>query len=243
MASPFTSDLLALILDNQKESRRPLLFGNARVITTDPLIGDFEQGDVLLGETRIVGIGPGLLTAAEDDGAIIIDCTGFTIVPTVLDMAQLTGLRPTNYRAPHAMSPGNAASFAVLPAQNGESATHALRRFLSTPDWALTVVTDGAVTRWDGHPLEPGTAAATTAAAGIPDERLGTWIDQNDFVHQHLSADGRYDETRGGREHAYQGRFWVTGDRIDYLDDLGFWAFGEFVDDTLHHAGYTFHRA
>jgi hypothetical protein len=243
MASPFTTELLALIHENRTESGRPLLFGNARVITTDPLIGDFEQGDVLLGGTRIVGIGPGLLTAAEDDGAIVIDCAGFTIVPAVLDMAQLTALRPANYRAAHAISPGNAATFAVLPGQKGESATHALQRFLSTPDSAPTVLIDGVVNRWDGHPLEAGTPAATIAAAGIPDERLGTWIDQNDFVHQHLTADGRYDETRGGREHAYQGRFWVTGDRIDYLDDLGFWAFGEFVDDTLHHAGYTFHRA
>lgn len=243
MPSPFTFDLLTLIRDNQTEVGRPLLFVNARLITTDPLIGNFEQGDVLLGGTRIVGIGPGLLTAAEDDGAIIIDCTGFTIVPTVLDMAQLTGFRPTNYKAVHAVSPGNAATFAVLPAQNGETATLALQRFLSTPDSALTVLIDGVVTRWDGHPLDEGTAPTTTTADGIPDERLGTWIDQNDFVHQHLSADGRYDETRGRRKHAYQGRFWITGDRIDYLDDLGFWAFGEFTDDTLHHAGYTFHRA
>lgn len=33
---------------------RTVLFGNARVITADPLIGDFESGDVLLGGSRIV---------------------------------------------------------------------------------------------------------------------------------------------------------------------------------------------
>ncbi|WP_245900986.1 Atu4866 domain-containing protein [Prauserella shujinwangii] len=32
----------------------------------------------------------------------------------------------------------------------------------------------------------------------------------------------RYDGTPGGRPHACQGRFWIDGDRIDYLDDLGF---------------------
>ncbi|MGA5444736.1 Atu4866 domain-containing protein [Streptomyces griseoincarnatus] len=42
------------------------------------------------------------------------------------------------------------------------------------------------------------------------------------FLHQELTADGRYDETRGGRTHAHQGRFWIDGDRVDYLDDLGF---------------------
>ncbi|WP_319194922.1 Atu4866 domain-containing protein [Streptomyces sp. DK15] len=30
---------------------------------------------------------------------------------------------------------------------------------------------------------------------------------------------------------------------MDYLDDLGFWAYGEFRDGTMHHAGYRFtHR-
>ncbi|MFZ4245584.1 Atu4866 domain-containing protein [Streptomyces griseoincarnatus] len=46
------------------------------------------------------------------------------------------------------------------------------------------------------------------------------------FLHQELTADGRYDETRGGRTHAYQGRFWIDGDRVDYLDDLVFRAYG-----------------
>ncbi|WP_207423510.1 Atu4866 domain-containing protein [Desertivirga brevis] len=32
----------------------------------------------------------------------------------------------------------------------------------------------------------------------------------------------------------------MNGSRIDYLDDLGFWAYGEFKDNTLYHAGYKF---
>jgi hypothetical protein len=68
---------------------------------------------------------------------------------------------------------------------------------------------------------------------------MGVWIGEHDFLHQELTPDGRYDETRGGRPHAYEGRYWIDGDRIDYLDDLGFWAFGEFRGEELHHAGYA----
>ncbi|MGY1523778.1 Atu4866 domain-containing protein [Streptomyces sp. MN3] len=62
------------------------------------------------------------------------------------------------------------------------------------------------------------------------------------FLRQELTADVRYDETRRGRTHAHQGRFWVDGDRVDYLDDLGFRAYGEFKGDELHHAGYVTKR-
>ncbi|XMA39898.1 Atu4866 domain-containing protein [Streptomyces albogriseolus] len=87
-----------------------------------------------------------------------------------------------------------------------------------------------------GHRPRTGVPAAPDLT-GSP--RVGVWIDVKDFLHQELGADGRYDETRGGRPHAYQGRFWIDGDRIDYLDDLGFWAYGEFKGDELHHAGYV----
>lgn len=247
MSSPFSLDLLQLIQNNQEQGHRPLLFANASVITTDSLINNFEKADVLLGGSRVVGIGPGLLTAADDDGAIVIDCANIVIVPTVIDMAQLSALRPHNDRAPTAIAPGNSATFALLHAITGESPAETCRRFLKDPEAVLAILVDGTVTRWNGQLLEedepPRGETLTPTASNMPRERLGTWIDQNDFVHQHLSADGRYDETRGGREHAYQGRFWINGDRIDYRDDLGFWAYGEFVGDTLQHAGYTFHRS
>ncbi|MCA2202400.1 Atu4866 domain-containing protein [Streptomyces griseoincarnatus] len=62
------------------------------------------------------------------------------------------------------------------------------------------------------------------------------------FLRQELTADVRCDETRGGRTHARQGRFWIDGDRVDYLDDLRFWAYGEFKGDELHHAGHVMKR-
>ncbi|MEU6716361.1 Atu4866 domain-containing protein [Nonomuraea sp. NPDC046802] len=37
------------------------------------------------------------------------------------------------------------------------------------------------------------------------------WVDTEDFLHQELTSDGRYDETRGGRPHALQGRYRVDG--------------------------------
>ncbi|CEA09424.1 hypothetical protein BN1051_02794 [Arthrobacter saudimassiliensis] len=245
MSTPFTPELLHAI--HAASDRQPLLFGNARIITADPLIGDFAPGDLLLGGDRIVGIGPGLLTAADDDGALVIDCSGFTIVPLVLDLAQ--PLRPAGYRPPTAIAPGNPASFAILPTV----AEEVVQTFRADPAAAVAVVIDGEARSWGGRPVEatapadgegagPATPAAGSAAE-IPESRLGTWIDENGFVHQHLTADGRYDETRGGREHAYQGTYWINGNRIDYRDDLGFWAFGEFSGDTLLHAGYTFHRA
>ncbi|WP_016694379.1 Atu4866 domain-containing protein [Rhodococcus rhodochrous] len=192
----------------------------------------------------MVGIGPGLLTAADDDGAIVIDCAGYVIVPTVVDTTQLRGLRSKSFRSPTAIAPGNPADFAILPAVSGESES-VVGRFLATPEIALTVVVDGDIAVWDGHPVDVTDLATDIEVAhtASSDRYLGTWIDENDFVHQHLTADGRYDETRGGRPHAYQGSYWITGDRIDYRDDLGFWAFGEFADDVLHHAGYTFHRS
>ncbi|MEU9304857.1 Atu4866 domain-containing protein [Streptomyces sp. NPDC048269] len=71
---------------------------------------------------------------------------------------------------------------------------------------------------------------------------MGMWIDDNGFVRQELLPDGRYDQARANRPSAYQGRYWITGNRIHYLDDLGFWAFGAFQDGILHHAGYRFTR-
>lgn len=248
MTTPFTPDLLARITASRHDGRHPLLFGNARIITDDPLIGDIERGDVLLGGSRIVGVGPGLLTAADDDEAIVIDCAGYVIVPLARDVPAALGLRPERYRPLGAIAPGNTAGFAVLAERNARSEPDPVARLTATPDAAEVIVVDGVVRHWDASPVTVPTVptdAETSADGGRlgPESYLGIWVDENDFVHQELSPDGRYDETRGGRPRAYQGSYWVTGSRIDYRDDLGFWAFGEFVDGVLHHAGYTFHRS
>lgn len=72
---------------------------------------------------------------------------------------------------------------------------------------------------------------------------LGMWVTADGHIRQELLPDGRYDEARGTRRSAYQGRYEVHGNRIDYWDDTGFTADGVFVTaDELHHGGMVFHR-
>jgi hypothetical protein len=222
------------------EPHRPLLFVNATVHTLDPVIGDLTGADILLGGKEIVGVGTGLHTAAEGDGAIVVDCTGLTVVPGVVENDTVAALRRLSSDRVGTLSPGNPATFAVVPGHH--LGAQAPERAAVPPEQAAAIVVDGEIALFNGRRvIEPQTK---------PDPRrspsdspyLGMWIDETDSIHQELTRDGRYDETRGGRPHAYQGSFWIEGDRILYRDDLGFWAHGRFVDGVLHHAGYVFHR-
>jgi len=72
---------------------------------------------------------------------------------------------------------------------------------------------------------------------------VGMWVTGDGRIRQELLANGRYDEARGARKSAYQGRYEVHGTQIDYWDDTGFTADGVFVnDDELHHGGMIFYR-
>jgi hypothetical protein len=71
---------------------------------------------------------------------------------------------------------------------------------------------------------------------------IGMWVTADGYVRQELLPNGRYDEARGTRKSAYQGRYTITGNRIDYVDDTGFSADGEFIDGVLHHGGMLFYR-
>ncbi|AWJ83317.1 hypothetical protein TSH58p_07110 [Azospirillum sp. TSH58] len=71
---------------------------------------------------------------------------------------------------------------------------------------------------------------------------VGLWVTQDGRVRHELLPNNRYVEARGNREKAYQGRYKVTGDHIDYWDDTGFTADGDFVDGVLHHGGMILHR-
>ncbi|MFD1912419.1 Atu4866 domain-containing protein [Halodurantibacterium flavum] len=84
------------------------------------------------------------------------------------------------------------------------------------------------------HPAQDGAA---------PHPYVGMWVTEDNRVRHNLLPNGRYDEARGTRESAYQGRYEVTGNHIDYWDDTGFTADGTFVDDnTLHHGGMILYR-
>lgn len=71
---------------------------------------------------------------------------------------------------------------------------------------------------------------------------LGMWVTGDGQIRQELLPNGRYDEARGNRKSAYQGRYEVNGNHIDYWDDTGFTADGKFVDDVLYHGGMIFYR-
>lgn len=72
---------------------------------------------------------------------------------------------------------------------------------------------------------------------------VGMWVTDDGHVRHQLLPNGRYDEARGSRESAYRGRYEVTGTHIEYWDDTGFTADGDFVDaNTLHHGGMILRR-
>ena len=86
------------------------------------------------------------------------------------------------------------------------------------------------------QPIKDGTTT--------PHPYIGMWVTANGRVRQELFPNGRYDEARGSRKSAYQGRYEVRGNQIDYWDDTGFAADGVFVsEDELHHGGMIFYRA
>lgn len=71
---------------------------------------------------------------------------------------------------------------------------------------------------------------------------VGLWVTKDGHIRHELLANGRYVEARGARERAYEGRYEVTGTHIEYWDDTGFTADGDFVNDVLHHAGMILYR-
>jgi hypothetical protein len=97
------------------------------------------------------------------------------------------------------------------------------------------------------HIIGPSMAVASSevSAGGKPDQQsmekkmaqhpyVGMWVTDGGHIRHELLPNGRYDEARGTRNSAYQGRYW---------DDTGFTADGTFVDaQTLHHGGMIFRR-
>ena len=71
---------------------------------------------------------------------------------------------------------------------------------------------------------------------------VGMWVTEDGYIRHELLPNGRYDEARGKRKSAYQGSYRITGNHIDYVDDTGFTADGDFIDDVLYHAGMVLRR-
>jgi len=227
--------LLETIRTSVGSNARPLLLTGGAVVTMNPVIGDWKAADVLLFGSIIVGVGPGLLKAAQDDKSIVIDCRGTLVLPAALDF---TSLKNTG-----SLTPGNQANVAVIRIK--ELTDNAFNKEMMSGNIDLLVI-EGKVQVWNGQRLpqtdmeEIKTHELNNSADNA--SLQGMWVDEHDFVKQELLPDGRYDEARGDRKSAFQGKYWISGNRIDYLDDLGFWAFGEFTNGGLDHAGYRFHK-
>jgi hypothetical protein len=71
---------------------------------------------------------------------------------------------------------------------------------------------------------------------------VGMWVTKDGYIRHELLPGGRYDEARGNRQSAYQGRYVVDEDHIEYVDDTGFTADGNFKDGVLYHAGMVLYR-
>ena len=97
-----------------------------------------------------------------------------------------------------------------------------------------------------GARAQPSAPAAEIARKGSDTMPVhgfvGMWVTADGHVRHELLPNGRYDEARGGRKSAYQGRYEVRGNHIDYWDDTGFTADGEFIDGVLHHGGMILRR-
>ena len=174
----------------------------------------------------------GVLTQVGPDGpcppdALVLDGSGATVVPIVVDGA----IRAREAETGSWLTPGSPAAFAVV--RGVVAASRVGEMLMVNPRDMLAAVLEDQVIVWDG-------SAADLRDPG-PDW-VGAWTDAARGMTQHLSADGRYSETRGGRRDAYTGRFWAHRDWIAYLDDTGFWAFGQRVGDVLHHARFVLRR-
>lgn len=71
---------------------------------------------------------------------------------------------------------------------------------------------------------------------------VGMWMTADSSIQHELLPNGRYDEARGDRKSAYQGNYLVKGNHIEYVDDTGFTADGDFINGVLYHAGMVLYR-
>ncbi len=94
----------------------------------------------------------------------------------------------------------------------------------------------------------PPAGRHTATAYGVSEmgtkrDYIGLWVTEDHSIRQALLPNGRYIEARGRLEAAYQGNFQIIGDHIEYQDDTGFVADGDFIAGVLHHAGMVMYAA
>lgn len=192
--------------------------------------GRFSARDVRVEGGRIVA-------RSERPPGRTIAAAGSSVVPLVVETV-LAQRGPVGFSG-YDLTAGKPATFAVVHRRVTE--TEIRRMLVVAPRDLVAVVVDGGVEAIDGRPVRA--AGVDLEDPTVASTWIGTWRDPGRGLDQHLLPNGRYSETRGGRADAYTGRFWVSGGRITYLDDSGFWAFGELLDGVLHHAGFVMSRS
>ena len=95
----------------------------------------------------------------------------------------------------------------------------------------------------------PQAGRHTATAYGVSEmtktarDYIGLWVTEDHNIRQALLPNGRYIEARGHLEAAYQGNYQIVGTHIEYQDDTGFVADGDFIAGVLHHAGMVMYAA
>ncbi len=78
-------------------------------------------------------------------------------------------------------------------------------------------------------------------ATGVPGA-TGTWITANGYIRLQLSGSGRFKETWGAGECAYDGSYAVSGAILVFTDDSGLVTLGELEAGAIHLRGDHFLR-
>lgn len=100
---------------------KPVVLKNARII--DPSQGKDEQGTVIIEDGKIAAAGKDALHQGTPEGADIIDCTGKTVIPGLVDARVFIGEPGAEYRetiesASLAAAAGGVTSFIMMPDTN-----------------------------------------------------------------------------------------------------------------------------
>ena len=83
----------------------------------------------------------------------------------------------------------------------------------------------------------PTSSFASSRPAAVA--TASSWVSPDGHVRQTLLPDHRYEEMRDGHV-VYRGRYRLSGQHIEYWDDAGFTADGDFVNGVLHQGGTAF---
>jgi len=113
---------------------------------------------------------------------------------------------------------------------------------MALPRWMAAMLLPMATSAMPGSSGSNGEAGVAAPAPVASHPYVGMWVTADGYIRHELLPNGRYDEARGSRRSAYQGRYTIKGNHIDYVDDTGFTADGNFIEGVLYHAGMVLRR-